>query len=114
MEVLTPNSRGLSLQARVRLVSVPRVGAWCGWPDPRLVGTGSDYFSDYLLAGTSDYSFSLRVFPGWKGWRVGQLVLVSLSDVVAGLCLQGSFDHNLSSETVGAGKWRVHESMEGP
>ena len=93
---------------------MPRVGAWCGWPDPRLVGTGSDYFSDYLLAGTSDYSFSLRVFPGWKGWRVGQLVLVSLSDVVAELCLQGSFDQNLSSETVGAGKWRVHESMEGP
>ena len=63
------------------------------------------------MAGTSDSSFFLRVFPGWKGWRVGQLVLVSLSDVVADLCLQGLFDQNLSSETVGTGRWSLHESQ---
>ena len=80
---------------------------WLARPETRRYWLG--LFLGLFMAGTSDYSFSLRVFPGWKGWRVGQLVLVSLSDVVAELCLQGSFDQNLSSETVGAGKWRVHE-----
>ena len=44
------------------------------------------------------------MLPGWNGWRVGQLVLVSLSDVVARLCLHGLFDQNFASESVGTGK----------
>ena len=48
LEVLPPTRMACFYELRVRWVSVPRVGAWCGWPDPRLVGTGSDYFSDYL------------------------------------------------------------------
>ena len=31
--------------------------------------------------------------------------------MVAELCLQGLFDQNLSSETVGTGKWSFHESQ---
>ena len=46
------------------------------------------------------------MLPGWIGWRVGQLVLVSLSDVAARLCLHGLFDQIFASESVGTGKMK--------
>ena len=46
------------------------------------------------------------LLPGWIGWRVGQLVLVSLSDVAAKLCLHSLDDQIFASESVGTGKMK--------
>ena len=48
--------------------------------------------------------FLLEGLPGWWWWRVGQLVLVFLSDVGALAVFTWLEDQNLSLETAGIGK----------